>query len=90
MRKIKFVDQTIRDAQQSLWAYLMTNEMLLPIAPVMDEVGFEEIATIGSMGITVQVRNLIEDPWDRIRKLAKLITKTPAARLVHDGQPGLV
>ena len=77
MRKIKFVDQTIRDAQQSLWAYLMTNEMLLPIAPVMDEVGYEEIATIGSMGITVQVRNLIEDPWDRIRKLAKLITKTP-------------
>ena len=77
MRKIKFVDQTIRDAQQSLWAYLMTNEMLLPIAPTMDEVGFEEIATIGSMGITVQVRNLIEDPWDRIRKLAKLITKTP-------------
>lgn len=77
MRKIKFVDQTIRDAQQSLWAYLMTNEMLLPIAPVMDEVGYEEIATIGSMGITVQVRNLVEDPWDRIRKLAELIPKTP-------------
>jgi pyruvate/oxaloacetate carboxyltransferase len=77
MRKIKYVDQTIRDAQQSLWAYLMTNEMLLPIAPVMDEVGYEEIATIGSMGITVQVRNLIEDPWDRIRKLAQLITRTP-------------
>ncbi|MFH0728446.1 MAG: pyruvate carboxylase subunit B [Pseudomonadota bacterium] len=77
MRKIHFVDQTIRDAQQSLWAYLMSNEMILPIAPVMDEVGFQEIATIGSMGITVQVRNLIEDPWDRIRKLAQLITKTP-------------
>ena len=77
MRKIKFVDQTIRDAQQSLWAYLMTNEMLLPIAPAMDEVGYDEIATIGSMGITVQVRNLVEDPWDRIRKLAQLITKTP-------------
>jgi len=77
MRKIKFVDQTIRDAQQSLWAYLMTNEMLLPIAEEMDNVGYEEISTIGSMGITIQVRNLIEDPWDRIRKISKLITKTP-------------
>jgi len=77
MRKIKFVDQTIRDAQQSLWANLMSNEMLLPIAAEMDKVGYEEIATIGSMGITVQVRNLVEDPWDRIRKISKLITKTP-------------
>lgn len=77
MRKLKFVDQTIRDAQQSLWAYLMTNEMLLPIAEEMDRVGYEEISTIGSMGITVQVRNLVEDPWDRIRKISKLIKKTP-------------
>ena len=77
MRKIKFVDQTIRDAQQSLWAYMMTNEMLLPIAEEMDNVGYEEISTIGSQGITVQVRNLVEDPWDRIRKISKLITKTP-------------
>ena len=77
MRKIKFVDQTIRDAQQSLWAYLMTSDMLMPIAPVMDKVGFEEIATIGSQGIVIQVRNLHEDPWERIRRLSNVITHTP-------------
>lgn len=77
MRKIRFVDQTIRDAQQSLWAYLMRTDMIEPIAPVMDAVGFEHIATNGSQGFVVQVRHLDEDPWERIRILSKKITKTP-------------
>ena len=76
-RKISFVDQTIRDAQQSLWAYLMRSDMILPIAPVMDEVGYHEISTVGSNGYVVQVRYFNEDPWERLRSLAKTITKTP-------------
>jgi pyruvate/oxaloacetate carboxyltransferase/biotin carboxyl carrier protein len=77
MKKISFVDQTIRDAQQSLWAYLMSSDMILPIAPVMDEVGYHEIATVGSNGYVVQVRYFGEDPWERLRALAKTITQTP-------------
>lgn len=50
---------------------------MIPIAEVMDRVGYRAIATVGSQAFTVQVRNLNEDPWERIRVLSKLITRTP-------------
>jgi pyruvate/oxaloacetate carboxyltransferase len=74
--KIYFVDQTLRDAQQSLWGYMMRTEHMIPIAGKMDDVGYLSIATVGSQAFTVQVRNLDEDPWERIRILSKLITRT--------------
>ena len=77
MKKIEFIDQTIRDAQQSLWGYLMRTDHITPIAEVMDRVGYKAIATVGSQAFTVQVRTLQEDPWERIRLLSRLITKTP-------------
>jgi pyruvate/oxaloacetate carboxyltransferase/biotin carboxyl carrier protein len=77
MNKIEFVDQTLRDAQQSLWGYMMRTDHMIPIAEFMDQVGYRAIATVGSQAFTVQVRNLNEDPWERIRILSKLITKTP-------------
>ena len=75
--KVYFVDQTIRDAQQSLWGLMMSTEMITPIAELMDRVGYRDIATVGSQAFTIEVRNLHEDPWERIRVLSKLITKTP-------------
>ena len=75
--KIDFVDQTLRDAQQSLWGYTMRTDHMTPIAEMMDRVGYRAIATVGSQAFTVQVRNLNEDPWERIRVLSKLITRTP-------------
>jgi pyruvate/oxaloacetate carboxyltransferase/biotin carboxyl carrier protein len=77
MNEISFVDQTIRDAQQSLWGFTMRTSHMIPIAERMDRVGYRAIATVGSQAFTVQVRILDEDPWDRIRQLSRLITKTP-------------
>ena len=77
MNKIEFVDQTLRDAQQSLWGFTMRTDHMTPIAEMMDRVGYRAIATVGSQAFTVQVRNLNEDPWERIRILSQLITKTP-------------
>jgi pyruvate/oxaloacetate carboxyltransferase/biotin carboxyl carrier protein len=77
MNKIDFVDQTIRDAQQSLWGYMMRTDHMIPVAEMMDKVGYRAIATVGSQAFTVQVRNLNEDPWERIRVLSNLITRTP-------------
>lgn len=76
-RKIHFVDQTIRDAQQSLWGLMMSTAMITPIAPVMDEVGYHEIATNGSNGFVVEIRYYDTNPWERIRTLAKLMPNTP-------------
>ncbi len=40
MNKIEFVDQTIRDGQQSLWGFTMRTDHIAPIAETM------EIATV--------------------------------------------
>jgi pyruvate/oxaloacetate carboxyltransferase len=77
MNKIEFVDQTIRDAQQSLWGFTMRTDHMTPVAEMMDKVGYRAIATVGSQAFTVQVRTLNEDPWERIRVLSNLITRTP-------------
>ena len=39
METIKFVDTTIRDGHQSLWAENMTTGMMLPIAKNLDDAG---------------------------------------------------
>jgi len=77
MEEINFVDQTIRDAQQSLWGFTMRTRHMTPIAEMMDKVGYRAIATVGSQAFTIQVRLLDEDPWERIRLLSRLITRTP-------------
>jgi pyruvate/oxaloacetate carboxyltransferase/biotin carboxyl carrier protein len=74
--KVQFVDQTIRDAQQSLWGNMMRTDHILPIAETMDKVGYLAVATVGSQAFTVQVRTHGEDPWERIRLLSRLMPNT--------------
>jgi pyruvate/oxaloacetate carboxyltransferase len=76
MRKVEFVDQTIRDGQQSLWGLTMRTDHIVPIAETMDQVGYRAVATVGSQAFTVQVRNLDENPWERIRILSRLMPRT--------------
>ena len=77
METIRFVDTTIRDGHQSLWAENMTTGMMLPIAQRLDDAGFEGIELISGSHIKKAVRELREDPWERVRLVSKIITKTP-------------
>jgi oxaloacetate decarboxylase alpha subunit len=77
MEEIHFVDTTIRDGHQSLWAENMTTGMMLPIAERLDNAGFEAIELLSSSHIKKCVRELKEDPWERVRQVAKRVKKTP-------------
>ena len=77
MDTIRFVDTTIRDGHQSLWAENMTTGMMLPVAKRMDDAGFEGIELISGSHLKKCVRELKEDPWERVRLVAKEITRTP-------------
>jgi pyruvate/oxaloacetate carboxyltransferase len=77
MKNIEIMDITIRDAQQCLWATRMTTEEMLPIARTMDEAGFYVIDLTGGAAIDASMMYLAEDPFERIRAMAKLVTKTP-------------
>ncbi|MFQ5852047.1 MAG: hypothetical protein ACE5JU_15860 [Candidatus Binatia bacterium] len=77
MNEISFVDTTLRDGHQSLWAERMTTGMMLPIAQQMDRAGFVAMELISSSHFKKCVRELKEDPWERIRLVAQRIPKTP-------------
>jgi oxaloacetate decarboxylase (Na+ extruding) subunit alpha len=74
---ITFVDTTIRDGHQSLWAENMTTGMMLPVAEAMDRAGFDSIELISSSHLKKCVRELKEDPWARVKLVSERITRTP-------------
>lgn len=77
MNEFHFVDTTLRDGPQSLWAESMTTGMMLPIASRIDRAGFEAIEIIATTFFKKCVRELREDPWERLRLVSQQITKTP-------------
>jgi len=74
---ISFVDTTLRDGQLSLWASNMRTEMMLPIAERLDRAGFEAIEIMSSAFYKKCVRDLKDDPWQRVRLLKQRIRNTP-------------
>ena len=74
---IRFVDTTIRDGHQSLWAENMTTGMMLPVAEAMDRAGFDAIELISSSHLKKCVRELKEDPWARVKLVSERVTRTP-------------
>lgn len=76
MKEVHFVDTTFRDGHASLWAEGMTTGMMLPVASAMDEIGFKSMEVIATSHFIKCVRELREDPWERIRLLSKRIRKT--------------
>jgi oxaloacetate decarboxylase alpha subunit len=77
MDEIHFVDTTIRDGHQSLWAERMSTGMMLPIAKPLDDAGFLAIELLSGSHIKKAVRELREDPWERIRRVAERVPNTP-------------
>jgi len=77
MSEIRFVDTTLRDGHQSLWAEGMTTGMMLAVADKMDQAGFEAIELISSSHLKKCVRELKENPWERVRLVSQKIKKTP-------------
>jgi oxaloacetate decarboxylase alpha subunit len=74
---IRFVDTTIRDGHQSLWAENMTTGMMLPVAEALDRAGFDAIELISSSHLKKCVRELKEDPWARVKLVSQRVTRTP-------------
>ncbi len=66
----------LRDAHQSLLATRFRLADMLPIAPLLDEVGFWSIESWGGATFDSCIRYLGEDPWERIRALKKAMPKT--------------
>jgi oxaloacetate decarboxylase alpha subunit len=78
MANVQIVETSLRDGNQCLWSALgVDTARSLTIAPVMDRVGFKAIDFTTSTHMGVAVRFKKEDPWERIRLMAKAMPKTP-------------
>ena len=77
MSEIRFVDTTVRDGSQSLWAIGMRTDMILPIAQRLDDAGFDAIEIMATSFEKKLIRDLHEDPWERLVEVRKRVTRTP-------------
>lgn len=78
MANVQIVETSLRDGNQCLWSALgVDTARTLTIAPVMERVGFKAIDFTTSTHMGVAVRYKQEDPWERIRLMAKAMPKTP-------------
>jgi pyruvate carboxylase subunit B len=80
---LKVVDTTIRDGQQSLFATRMRTEDMLPILEKMDEIGFYGMEAWGGATFDSCMRYLNEDPWERLKKIKRILKKTKVVMLLR-------
>ena len=82
-KRVRFVDTTLRDAHQSLWATRMRTKDILGILEAVDDAGFYAIECWGGATFDVCMRFLREDPWERLRQIKAVCKKTPLQMLLR-------
>ena len=74
---VQFIDTTLRDGHQSLWAFGMRTGMMEAVAADLDRAGFKAIE-VPILGIFIKkcIRDLKEDYWALARLLARKMPNT--------------
>ena len=80
--RLRLIDTTFRDAQQSLLGGHLRGDEIVPIAAKMDAIGFTAMEAFGGATFETQVRRR-EDPWEYLRNLAKATPNTPIQALIR-------
>lgn len=80
---VKIMDLSLRDGHQSLFATRGRTEDMIPVAEMMDEIGFWGVEVWGGATFDTMHRFLNEDPWERIRVLKRYFKKTPLSMLLR-------
>lgn len=77
MAHIDFLDETMRDGQQSLWGLRMRAGMALPVSPLLDKTGFSTIDLTGGGMLDVLTRYCQENYWEGLDLLVASMPNTP-------------
>src|SRR6202022_5145122 len=80
--RVRLLDTTFRDAQQSLLGGNLRGDEIVPVAAKMDAIGFAAMEAFGGATFETQLQ-LHEDPWEYLRKLNKATPNTPIQALVR-------
>jgi oxaloacetate decarboxylase alpha subunit len=74
--EVRFIDTTLRDGNQSIWALNMRVGAMLPAAPHLDMAGFESMEFFLSVIFKKYVREHKENPWYWLREGVKRFKHT--------------
>ena len=80
---VKVMDLSLRDGHQSIFATRGRTEDMIPVAEMLDEIGFWALETWGGATFDTMHRFLNEDPWERLRTLKRYAKKTPFSMLLR-------
>ena len=80
---VKIMDLSLRDGHQCLFATRGRTEDMIPVAEMLDEIGFWALETWGGATFDTMHRFLNEDPWERLRTLKRYAKKTPFCMLLR-------
>ncbi len=75
-KPLGITEVVLRDGHQSILATRLRLEDMLPIAPILDQIGYWSIESWGGATFDSCIRYLGEDPWERIRALKKAMPNT--------------
>lgn len=80
---VKVMDLTLRDGHQSLFATRGRTEDMIPVAEMMDNIGFWAVEVWGGATFDTMHRFLNEDPWERLRTMKRYFKNTPLSMLLR-------
>jgi pyruvate carboxylase subunit B len=80
--RLQLTDTTFRDGNQSLLAGRLDTEEIVPIAALMDGVGFHALEAFGGATFETHLK-LGQDPWEYLRRMNQATPKTPIQALIR-------
>ncbi len=83
MGKVKITETVLRDGHQSLIATRLTTEEIMGVVQTLDEVGYHALEVWGGATFDSCIRFLDEDPWQRLRKIRKVVKNTKLQMLLR-------
>jgi|FaiFalFF_MnMetaG_3_1042247.scaffolds.fasta_scaffold03273_4 oxaloacetate decarboxylase alpha subunit len=80
---VGFVDTTLRDGVQSLWASWIGPELFREVAPAIDRAEFRAMEVpLNPIFFRKMLRDLKINPWDVCRLVGQMVRRTPRACMV--------
>lgn len=73
---LKFIDETMRDGPQSMWATRMNTRTMLEAATLIDRTGVALATTASGASFETAVRFVNDDPWERLRLVRDQLPNT--------------
>jgi oxaloacetate decarboxylase (Na+ extruding) subunit alpha len=88
MARIEFIDQTIRDGQQSLWGMRMRPRDVLPVAGTLAGAGFRTVDATAGVMISLLAREYRENGFEYLDRLSAAMPGTVLRSAIRSNGPG--